>query len=458
MKPPAILGFSTYILVFALLSACQNKASEEAAPARGARTASSTEADIAAVEAGIVAHIARQSEAGEGYFYLEDENHSLRLRLVRVHTEYLAVLGEGRFFACVDLADRSGDVYDVDFFMAGTVDSMVVTETTIHKLNGKPYYTWRQKADKTWERQTVEASDQSLLGVVEGEDHFDFFYQARIPALSDSAQMWLPRAQSNAFQEVELLDSLLPGRVRFIRDDQYGNGLYYCQLGPEDSGAELRLHYRVQRRESGPYAAGRASAQRYLGASPLAPLGGQFKQELARALQGQNQASDLVKARAIYDYIVADLRYAKQGTYGTGDAQFACDSRSGNCTEFHSFFISLARTAGIPARFRIGAALPSERDEGGMDGYHCWAEFFAEDKWWPVDLSEGNKYSALASYYFGHQPANRFELSRGRDLRLEPAPAAGRLPFLAFPYLEAGARVIPVATQFRFRRHKSPSA
>ena len=65
------------------------------------------------------------------------EEGNLRLQLVRVHTEYLSNLGPRRHFACVDLADVSGDVYDVDFFLEGDPGSMTVTETTLHKLNGK---------------------------------------------------------------------------------------------------------------------------------------------------------------------------------------------------------------------------------------------------------------------------------------------------------------------------------
>ncbi|MBK6404399.1 MAG: hypothetical protein IPF66_04800 [Holophagales bacterium] len=30
-----------------------------------------------------------------------------------------------------------------------------------------------------------------------------------------------------------------------------------------------------------------------------------------------------------------------------------------------------------------------------IDGYHCWAEFWAEGKWWTVDISEADKYTAL---------------------------------------------------------------
>jgi len=165
----------------------------------------------------------------------------------------------------------------------------------------------------------------------------------------------------------------------------------------------------------------------------------------------------LTKARALYDYVIDNVRYAKQGIYGTGDANYACDSKSGNCTEFHSLFISLARSAGIPARFAVGAGIPSARNTGGVDGYHCWAEFYAEDKWWPVDISEADKYTALATYYFGHHPANRIELSRGRDISPNPMPKSGPINFLAYPVFEMEGEPNLIETTFTFERKDKAS-
>ena len=164
-----------------------------------------------------------------------------------------------------------------------------------------------------------------------------------------------------------------------------------------------------------------------------------------------------MQARALYDYVIDNMRYAKWEKYGTGDAVYACDALTGNCTEFHSLFISLARSAGIPARFAVGASIPSERNEGGIDGYHCWAEFYAEGKWWPVDISEANKYTALATYYFGRHPANRIEFTRGRDLLLEPGPKNGPINFLAYPVMEVGGTPVRVDTFFSFTRRESGS-
>jgi len=106
-------------------------------------------------------------------------------------------------------------------------------------------------------------------------------------------------------------------------------------------------------------------------------------------------------------------------------------------------------------RFAIGASIPSERNDGGIDGYHCWAEFYADGQWWPVDISEANKYSRLATYYFGRHPANRIELSRGRDLVVEPGPKSGPINFLAYPVLEVDGVLVRAEVLFGFFRKQA---
>jgi transglutaminase-like putative cysteine protease len=188
------------------------------------------------------------------------------------------------------------------------------------------------------------------------------------------------------------------------------------------------------------------------------PAGGRFTDIAVKAIGPNRTGNDLMRARALYDYVIDNMRYMKYGNYGRGDSNYACDVRTGNCTEFHSLFISLARSVGIPARFAVGASIPSERNDGGIDGYHCWAEFYAEGKWWPVDISEANKYTALATYYFGHHPANRIELSRGRDLRVDPGPVSGPINFLAFPVLEIEGQPAVTQTRFSFTRPDKPAS
>ena len=244
----------------------------------------------------------------------------------------------------------------------------------------------------------------------------------------------------------------IPGKHKIIEEKVFKNKLLYIELGPEQSNEELEIIYEVKRKEKGPYDAVQPIDQRYLDPNILMPIGGQFSEIANEVIKGKENDSKLVQARALYDYIIDNMRYMKFGDYGRGDAVYACDSKTGNCTEFHSFFISLARSIDIPARFSIGASIPSDRDEGGIDGYHCWAEFYAEGKWWPIDISEGNKYTALATYYFGRHPANRIELSQGRDLEVSPSPASGPINFIAYPLMEVGKEIVYPKTTFSFNR------
>jgi hypothetical protein len=403
------------------------------------------------IQAGIEKHIEEQVRLGGGYFKLPYHDKELRLKLVRVHTEYLSKLGPGRYFACVDLADVSGDVYDVDFFLAGDPGAMKVTETTIHKLNGRPFYAWEQKIDGTWHRLPLKEATDSHLGVLRERDEFEFRYRATLPQITGNARMWVPLAASDSFQSVLVKSIDAPGKQKTLPEREHGNQVLFLELGPEDSGKNLEIRYQVKRLEKAAYVSPTPDRAKYLKPERLVPANEDFRRIAEEVLKGKK--GDLVRARALYDHIIDRMRYAKYGEgWGKGDAVYACDARTGNCTDFHAYFIALARAVGIPARFAIGAAIPSERNEGGVDGYHCWAEFFAEGKWWPVDISEGNKYSNLATYYFGHHPANRFEFSRGRDLVVDPGPASGPINFLAYPVLEIGGKQVKAAVEFSFNR------
>ncbi|MEQ8906718.1 transglutaminase domain-containing protein [Ekhidna sp.] len=404
------------------------------------------------VDRGIRMHISKEVAANDGYFHYDGDTLALELKLVRVHTEYLSVLGSNEFFACVDLATVDGDVYDVDFFLKGTADSMEVTSTNLHKLNGKPYYTWKQAKDKTWTTVPVKNASNDLLGVIEGQDRFTFTYQVILPELNTEARMWLPLAQSDRFQQIERQQINAPGDYRIIREVTHGNEILFMELAPVHSNQVVTVTYNVVREEKSPYREDDINRDMYLTGTPLIPVTERFATIAQEALIKRNASTPLSEARALYDYVIDNMRYAKQGTYGTGDANYACDSKSGNCTEFHSFFIALAMSVGIPARFAVGASIPSERDEGGVNGYHCWAEFYAEGKWWPVDISEANKYTPLATYYFGHHPANRIEFSRGRNLEFSPGPASGSVPFMAYPIFEINGESAHVKTNFSFER------
>ena len=434
------------LVVCTLLAGCGNSEDDRQVPSDPAAYVVTED-----IQAGIEKHIEEQIRLGDGYFNLPFKDEELRLKLVRVHTEYLANLGPKSHFACVDLASTDGNVYDVDFFLAGDPGAMTVTETTVHKLNGQPYYVWKQNSDKTWRRSEVKLASPESLGVKTEQDEFEFLYRAKLPEITGDARMWLPLPATDEFQTIEVKTIKAPGQQQILTDSEHGNRVLMLTLGAADSGKMIELMLDVQRREKASYAGDAPEPGQYLEPESLVPDDERFRTIAAEVVEGKK--TDLVRARAIYDHTIDRMRYMKFGDgWGKGDAVYACDVRTGNCSDFHSYFIALCRAVGIPARFAIGAAIPSDRDEGGVDGYHCWAEFYTDGKWWPVDISEGDKYSSLSTYYFGHHPANRIEFSRGRDLIVEPGPKSGPINFLAYPVLEIDGKPTKAKVQFFFKR------
>jgi transglutaminase-like putative cysteine protease len=288
-------------------------------------------------------------------------------------------------------------------------------------------------------------------GIVKGADQFEFVYRVKLPEITGEARVWIPLAKTDAFQTVTVEKLNIPMKWEKVQDRDYGNNI--CVLYPQstDSGKTIEFRYHVVRREKAAYPASDTEAGRFLRPEKLVPINETFRTLAQKAAAGKTD--DLERAKAIYDHVIGRMRYDKSGTgWGRGDAVYACDARTGNCTDFHAYFIALSRSIGIPARFAIGTTIPADKNEGTIDGYHCWAEFLADGRWVPVDISEAWKNPKLADYYFGHNPANRFELTKGRDLVVDPEPASGPINFLVYPLLEMNGEVVKPATTFEFRR------
>jgi transglutaminase-like putative cysteine protease len=172
----------------------------------------------------------------------------------------------------------------------------------------------------------------------------------------------------------------------------------------------------------------------------LVPVTGLPADLAAKVTHGKTQTLD--RARSIYDYVFSTMKYDKTGAgWGRGDVLYACDARKGNCTDFHSLFIAMARSQGIPARFEIGFPLPPDKNSGEIAGYHCWSDFYVEGKGWiPVDISEAWKHPEKRDYFFGAHDVNRMQFTMGRDLRLSPPQDGAPLNYFVYPYVEVEGR------------------
>lgn len=174
----------------------------------------------------------------------------------------------------------------------------------------------------------------------------------------------------------------------------------------------------------------------------LVPLDDQIRKWAREVVEAAHAHTDLEMARAIYNHVVATVKYDKSGKgWGRGDIYYACSERRGNCTDFHAIFIGYCRALGIPARFAIGFPLPADRGRGKIAGYHCWAEFYAKGIGWvPIDASEAAKNPNQREYFFGHHDENRIEFTKGRDIVLTPRQQGDPLNYFVYPYAEVDGK------------------
>ena len=110
------------------------------------------QASTADISAGIKKNIDTQSKkSSDGKFHVNYEGQDLALDLIRVHDDRLSDLGGGKYFACVDMKATDGKTYDIDFFLTGSPGKMKVTDTSVHKVDGKPLYDWKEE-NGTWHK------------------------------------------------------------------------------------------------------------------------------------------------------------------------------------------------------------------------------------------------------------------------------------------------------------------
>src|SRR5205823_6444148 len=112
--------------------------------------------------------------------------------------------------------------------------------------------------------------------------------------------------------------------------------------------------------------------------------------------------------------------------------------KTGNCSDFHSLYSSLARSLGIPTRMVYGSLFQGENtpvpNKASLDGkdvdgsYHCWIQFYAGGAGWvPLDVALANLLPTREQqeWYFGNLDARRVYVEpRARRRREDRPPAA----------------------------------
>ena len=279
--------------------------------------------------------------------------------------------------------------------------------------------------------------------------HFSYLVEL-LPNKGNITRVWLPIPQSSNHQKIRNLhiDSDIDYKLK--TEETHNNTYLLAEFNGEiESPKTIHLQFDVLRIEQKDDVAS-SDFSKYLKANSMVPVDDKFENIL-----DENKLSQK-NMRGIYDFVLDKMSYGKPKVsgdkyarkfpvalsnyqsgngWGRGDANYACDVGVGNCTDFHSYFLSLSRTTGVPARFHMGFPIPNN-NEGDIAGYHCWANFLhTNNRWIPVDISEADKHPELADYYFGTIDPHRVEFTVGRDLKLE-ALSTGSTNYFIYPIVE----------------------
>jgi len=292
---------------------------------------------------------------------------------------------------------------------------------------------------------------------------FQFTYEVEIESSEGKKlELWLPIPQSNEVQKISNLIVNTEGIPYNIKDEsKHGNKyVYIYALEGIDETKKISMNFDVIRNEHSNVEYKGVIPSNYIKPSSMVPTGNIFS-SIIEDNQLKHEISKITEMRNIYDYVLSGMHYGKPKsvkdkyykkpwlnsldkygmkkvtrddvvdlykkakqthgsyTFGNGNSLYACDIGVGNCTDYHSYFMSLSRTLNTPARFHMGFPIPVGK-EGNVEGYHCWADYYVEGEGWsPVDISEADKNPGKEDYFFGTVCNNRLEMMVGRDFKLQ---------------------------------------
>ncbi|MFP4489998.1 MAG: transglutaminase domain-containing protein [Spirochaetaceae bacterium] len=152
--------------------------------------------------------------------------------------------------------------------------------------------------------------------------------------------------------------------------------------------------------------------EHYTEADPFIPADSELLREMGRRITG-GEASPYKKAEAIYRYLVDNM---EEDSSFSGTLEEALETGVGGASDFGLLFVTLARTADVPARPVAGYLVYGDKQAQK----HVWAEFYLPDYGWiPADPALGIGLDNIAApvdspvdYYFGNLDNQHITFSR----------------------------------------------
>jgi transglutaminase-like putative cysteine protease len=303
----------------------------------------------------------------------------------------------------------------------------------------------------------------------------------RVPENSKIIRIWFAVPQEDAYSVISNFKVTSDCPVRYDTDS-WGNRVGYSEVSaPSNEKITIQEDFNVTRSEirndidpasTRPLTEQERSAlARYLQPSTFVIVNDEIRKLASSIVDGET--NPVLAARKLYDwsyknvnYWVKDPEHLKASSVGS--TEYCLTTKTGNCTDFHSLFSSLAISSGIPTRMVYGSLLKPTLNGLAVDAsYHCWIQFFAPRVGWlPLDASLANIYAediklteknkklvelttatgyhsvdpSKIDYYFGNLDDRRIVWSMGRDLIMQPAEEDGPVNSLPKMYVEVDGK------------------
>jgi len=297
-------------------------------------------------------------------------------------------------------------------------------------------------------------------------------FKVQPPKGAKSVRMWFTVAQEDAVSVVREFRLAADFPVQYFRDD-WGNRVGYAEINsPAEGPSTIREEFGLTRTEirnaidpakTRPLTIQeRAALFVYLQPSTHVIVSDQLRPLSASIVGGET--NPILASRKICDWTLENVDYwVREPDHlkasPVGSAEYCVRTKTGNCTDFHLLFASLAMAAGIPTRMVYGSLLKPTLNGVEIDGsYRCWIYFFVPNYGWlPLDVFLANIYSKVfpvtdknkklveltaatgykgldpskVDYYFGNLGERRVKWSMGRDLIMPPPQEDGPVNALA---------------------------
>lgn len=311
--------------------------------------------------------------------------------------------------------------------------------------------------------------------------HVQNAFVVKVPAGAGKVRIWFAVPQQTNMADVTNFTVDAPYPVQYDKDS-WGNRIGYIEVDkPAAPEIDITEHFDLRTTETlntldpaktRPLTdSERTALERYLLPTSYVMVNPQIKMLAAQITGGET--NPILAARKLYNWTLNHVTYwveypdhMQASEFGSTD--FCLATKSGNCTDFHSLFSSLAMASGIPTRMVYGSLLKPTLDGVDVDAsYHCWIEFYAPNYGWiPLDVSLADIYGkefpltdknrtlverttatgyhgfdkSKIDYYFGNLDDRRFSWSTGRDLMMQPPQDDGPVNSLPKAYVEVDGK------------------